>query len=79
MKQQKLRKMSNEELILKENMLKIALSIFIVILVLLTAVLTFMITRNGINPLIAVPIILIGIYVSSKKDLKDLRTEINAR
>ncbi len=79
MSNQKLTELSIHTLNQKEQSLKIVLNIFKVVLLLLIGVLIIMIYRNGITPLIAVPIVLAPILLSSRKNLKNIRTEIETR
>ncbi len=79
MKEQKLTELSINELKQKEQILIVVLNIFWVVLLLLIGVLIFMIFRNGITPLIAVPIVLIPIFLLSRKNLKSIRNEIESR
>ncbi len=79
MNQQKLTELSIDELKQKEQLTKIVLNIFLGVLLLLIGLLVFMIFRNGITPMIAVPIALLPVYLSSRKDLLTIRNEIKSR
>ena len=79
MNQQKLTELSTEELKQKETLTNVVLNIFLGVIILLIGVLTFMIFRSGITPMIAVPIVLIPMYISSRKNLISIRNEIKSR
>lgn len=79
MNQHKLSELSIEELKQKEQLTKVVLNIFLGVLFVLIGVLFFMIFRNGITPMIAVPIVLIPVYISSLKNLIAIRIEIKSR
>ncbi len=79
MKQNKLTELSIEDLKQKEQTLKIVLGMFVGVLIILVGVLIFIIVKNGITPLIAVPIALIPVLLYSKKNLDAIKTEIESR
>jgi len=79
MHKQKLTELSINELKQKRQTLKIVLNFFSGVLLLLIGLLIFMIIRNGITPLIAVPIALLPVFILSQKNLKTINNEIESR
>ena len=79
MNRQKLTELSIDELKQKKQTLKMVLNIFLGVLLILIGVLIFMVIRNGITPLIAVPFALLPVYLLSQKNLKTINTEIESR
>ncbi|WP_299222799.1 hypothetical protein [uncultured Aquimarina sp.] len=75
---EKLKALSTEELEQKERSSKIVLRMFLVILLLLTGTLIYL-SKNGVTPMIAVPISLFVVYLSSAKDHKLIKKEIASR
>ena len=79
MNRQKLTELSIDELKQKKQTLKMVLNIFLGVLLILIGVLIFMVIRNGITPLIAVPFALLPVYLLSQKNIKTINTEIESR
>ena len=72
-------KSGNQLSVQKEKALKSVLIVFVVVMLILIGVLISEVMRNGITPMIAVPIALVPIFVINLKKVKAIRNEIKLR